>query len=305
MKNKKLHVTGLGQCSWDYLSLIDSFPDPDSKCEMKEWHEDGGGPVATALVALARLGMDCSFYGVTGDDEEGEKIAFSLKREGIHIAHLLRRKNSTSQKAFIAVEKGRGRRTIFWKRPSGEALNDHELGEHFLAGSSFLLLDGLMREVSLFAAREARRKNIPVMLDAGTLREGMLELAKECDYVVASERFARDLGWKGDKEAFWENLKKCGLGLTTITLGERGSITFTEEEAIHMPAFQVETVDTTGAGDVFHGAYIYGILQEWDLKEVLRFASAAAALKCRYAGGRAGIVSSHKVRSFMESAFYR
>jgi len=289
MDLKRAHITGLGQCSWDCLSIIDHYPPADSKSEVREWREDGGGPVATALVALARLGMDCSFYGVRGDDEEGRKIALSLENEGINTAGLLTREKSRSQVAFIAVERSSARRTIFWRRPTGDALSQSELGDGFLENSSFLLVDGLMKEASLFAAKEARKRGIPVMLDAGTLREGMIELARECDYVVASETFAIALGWQEDKVHFRRILKEAGLGLTTITLGERGSLTFSNGKIIDVPAFKVNVVDTTGAGDVFHGAYIFALLQGWNLEKTLRFASACAALKCRSLGGREGM----------------
>jgi len=301
-RSKKIHVTGLGQCSWDYLSVINDYPEADSKCEVKEWHEKGGGPVATALVALARLGVACSFYGVRGDDERGIMIARSLEKEGIYTGNLLTRKNSTSQKAFITVESPGGRRTIFWKRPSGQALSPLELGEDFLSNTSFLLLDGLMKEASIYAAKEARRRKIPVMLDAGSLRDGMVELARESDYVVGSEKFAIDLGWKGDREAFYLLLKEIGIGRTTITFGDGGSITFSEEGIMEIPAFKVDAIDTTGAGDVFHGGYIYGLLQGWDSRKTIKFASAFAALKCREPGGRAGIVSFEEVIQFMESS---
>jgi len=183
-------VTGIGQCSLDYLALVDTYPQADTKEEVLEWHEQGGGPVATALAALSRLGIPCRFHGVIGEDEAGEKIRQSLIEEGIDITGLIKRGRATSQVAFIAIEKGSGRRTIFWRRPSGRELQIGEVGTDFLNGSSFLLLDGLMMGAALFAAEMARSSNIPVMLDAGRNRPGMIELARVSDYLVASEEFA-------------------------------------------------------------------------------------------------------------------
>lgn len=292
-----MHVTGIGQCSWDYLALVDSYPRVDTKKEVLEWQEQCGGPVATALVALSRLGAGCRFYGLTGEDEAGEKIRRSLALEGIE-ANLLRR-GASSQTAFIAIERGTGRRTIFWRRPSGEALRPGDLGRDFLRGSDFLLLDGLMREVSLYAAEEARAAGVPVMLDAGRLREGMLDMARASDYVVASEEFALELGWRGEPGAFQEAARGLTPGTLTITLGERGSVTFQGDEIISVPAFDVQAVDTTGAGDVFHGGYIYGLLKGWDMGETVRVASALAAIKCRAVGGRAGIPRLDEVMEFL------
>ena len=128
-------VTGIGQCSLDYLGIIDSFPMVDTKEEILQWEEQGGGPVATALVALSRLGVKCKFYGVTGSDDAGNKIRRSLLDEGIDIGGLLKRDKASSQMAFIAIEKTSAKRTIFWKRPSGEELNPEELGSDFLKNS--------------------------------------------------------------------------------------------------------------------------------------------------------------------------
>jgi len=292
-------VVGIGQCSWDYLAVVDSYPEKDTKKEILRWEEQGGGPVATALVTLSRLGIKCRFHGVVGSDDVGEKIRQSLVKEHIQIRGLLKRERAHSQRAFIAIEKTRGTRTIFWERSSGEELRSDELGSSFLEETDFVLLDGLMKDVSLYAAERANHLNIPVMLDAGRLRGGMLDIAARCDYVVASEEFAKDLGWNDNPEHFRQRMQELGFPVTTITLGEWGSVTFAEDAIIEVPAFKVNVVDTTGAGDVFHGGYIYGLLQEWNIRECAKFASAVAALKCRRIGGRAGIPTLRTVMEFI------
>ncbi len=293
-------VAGLGQCSLDYLGVVDEFPAIDTKKEVLCWEEQGGGPVATALVALSRLGVKCSFYGITGDDLEGKKIKQSLTDEKIDVEGLLKRENAASQLAFIAIEKNSAKRTIFWKRPSAEELKPDELNHHFLNNCEFLLLDGLMVNSSLYAAKKAKSLNIPVMLDAGRVRKGMFEIAKLCDYVVASEEFAKDLKWDNKPERLQKRIKELGLKTTTITLGVKGSITFIDDEIIHVPAFNVETVDTTGAGDVFHGGYVYGLIKGWKIIDTIRFASAIAAIKCRKIGGRTGIPTLNEAMKFLK-----
>ena len=295
-----MHVTGLGQCSLDYLSLVDVYPRINTKQEVLQWHEQGGGPVATALVALSRLGISCCFHGITGDDEAGRKIRQSLADEGIDVKGLVQRKDSSSQLAFIAVEKSSGSRTIFWRRHSGKVLQPEELAEDFLCGSSLLLIDGLMMDVSLAAEKRAREMNIPVLLDAGSARPGMSDLAMRCDYVVASEVFAEGLGWELTPQALLKESEALGARALTITRGEEGSITVADGRIIRMPAFKIDAVDTTGAGDVFHGGYIFGLLQGWDLERVVRFASAVAAIKCRQIGGRTGIPRLNEVMQFLQ-----
>jgi len=304
-----MNVVGIGQCSLDYLFLIDSYPIPDTKKEVIDWAISGGGPVATALVSLSRLGVKCRFYGIIGDDEIGQEIEESLVTDDIDVKGLLKRQNSTSQIAFIVVEKGTGRRTIFWKRPSGEPLKIEEMPNYFLDNADFLLLDGLMTDASIYAAEKARAKNIPVMLDAGKMREGMIEIASMCDYVVAFEEFGKELIGINDlslspsnQERALVQIKSLNTKICTITLGDKGSITLAGDEIFHVPAFKVKVVDTTGAGDVFHGGYIYGLLQGWDIKNVVRFATAFAALKCRKLGGRAGIPSMEEIETFLNAS---
>jgi len=280
--------------------MVDTFPQADTKKEILLWEEQGGGPVATALTTLSRLGVPCRYHGIIGDDREGMAIRQSLREEGIHASGLLTRSRASSQTAFILIEKPAATRTIFWKRPSGEPLKPEELPRDFLEDADFLLLDGLMKDVSLFAARQAREAGIPIVLDAGRVREGTLELARLSDYVVGSEEFARELSWEDDAAQFKPKIKKHGFGITTITLGARGSVTYVDDKVIIIPAFPVETVDTTGAGDVFHGGYIYGLLRKWSLEATVRFASAVAAMKCRKVGGRAGIPRLVEVVRFLE-----
>lgn len=302
MKRKhlnKMRVVGVGQCSFDYLAVVDEYPAADTKKEIIGWHEQGGGPVATALVALSRLGVPCDFHGVTGDDPEGQKIKQSLISEGIDVRGLLKRKDSCSQIAFIVIEKHTAKRTIFWKRPSGEPLRSGEIGDDFLLSAEFLLIDGLMKDISLFAAQRAREKGVPVMLDAGKVRPGMIETAGLADYVVASEEFAREIGWDLGEASLQRAREKLGTKVLTVTSGERGSATNADGIFFRTDAFRVKGVDTTGAGDVFHGGYIYGLLRGWDIKTTVIFASALAAMKCRTIGGRAGIPGLEEVREFL------
>lgn len=294
-----MQVTGIGQCSYDYLAMVDRYPSVDTKKEVLSWHEQGGGPVATALVTLGRLGISTRFCGVTGDDATGDKIRDSLVNEGVDVSGLVTRKDSLSQVAFIAIEQDGGSRTIFWKRPSGNPLLPDEIGPSCLSECSFLLLDGLMEEVSLFAAARAKAAHVPVMVDAGRLRPGMMELIGSCDYVVGSEEFARDLGWELTPEMLSLERRKLGIPILTITLGPEGSITASENTLFHVPAFGVKAVDSTGAGDVFHGAYIYGAIKGWPLRDTVIFASAVAALKCTRIGGRSGIPSLHETLDFL------
>ena len=294
-----MQVVGIGQCCLDYLALIDTYPEVDTKNEVIEWHEQSGGPVATALITLSRLGVKCRFHGITGDDFAADKIKEALINENINVHGLLKREKNVSHIALIVIEKGSAKRTVFWKRPSGEPLSAKELGHDFLTEANFLILDGLMKDASLYAAQRARELNIPVMLDAGRARPGMLEVSMLSDYVVASQDFAKDMGWELTQNGLNEQRKKLGCKVLAITFGEKGSLNVSGDEFFQIPAFYVDAIDTTGAGDVFHGGYIYGLLKAWSLRDTVVFASALAAMKCRKIGAQTGIPSFIEASDFL------
>ena len=187
------------------------------------------------------------------------QIARFLQDEGVDISGLVERPGHRSQFAFIASEPG-GRRTIFWQRPTGEALKPAEIRWSILRASRVLHTDGLFIEASLAAASEARRSGVIVVVDAGTLRDGMLELARLSDCFVSSESFARSLVGGDDPLEACRRIVELGPGIAGVTLGARGYVARFDGRSIVKPAYAVEAVDTTGCGDVFHAGLAYGIL---------------------------------------------
>ncbi|PKN89172.1 MAG: hypothetical protein CVU51_01545 [Deltaproteobacteria bacterium HGW-Deltaproteobacteria-1] len=220
--NKKPLVFGIGQCSLDYIGRIPVYPPPDVKCEFSNLVVQGGGPVATALVALKRWGVDGCIAGVTGDDDFGAQISSSLMTEGIDTGGLFIRQNQHSQFAFIVSEPATARRTIFWQRPNGQPLQPEELDLNLLLKCSALHTDGLFPEASLIACRKAKEAGIPVIVDAGTLRDGMLEIAKFSDCFVTSETFSNALS--ATPEETCRILAGLGVRFTGVTLGAKGYI---------------------------------------------------------------------------------
>jgi len=294
----RFRVFGLGQCSLDTLGLIAAFPPPDSKCEFSGLTVQGGGPVATALVALSRWGVDCAFAGVTGDDAAGDAIRTSLAAEGVDVSGLIVRPGALSQYAFIVAEPARaGRRTVFWQRPTGPPPAPGEIDAGQLRRSDAFHTDGLFLDASLFAAGEARRAGIPVVVDAGTLRDGMLDLAKRSDCFIASETFARALAGDDAGEDAVRRLAGLGPRVAAVTLGERGYTAWLDGRLVRKPAWPAKAVDTTGCGDILHAGFVYGLLNRWAPERCLDFGAWAAARVSRRLGGRAGIPSLRQVRA--------
>ena len=290
-------VVGLGQCSLDYLGRLSDFPVRDQKAELDEFLVQGGGPTATALVTLARLGIATAFLGRVGDDAAGETIRDGLLAEGVDCRGLLVDVGCTSQIAFCAVDVAAGR-TIFWHRGSARPLETQDVDFEQIDSASVLLLDGLQVEASLAAAQYARQHRVTTILDGGSWREGSTELLPWIDHLVVSEKFAYQYAGKNLKTALTD-LATHGAAVT-ITCGSKGSLSCAVDGShFAMPAFPVLAVDTTGCGDVFHGGYIYGLLQDWSLPETVRFAAACAALKTRALGGRTAIPNRTEVETFL------
>ena len=289
MSESAIEVFGLGQCSLDYIGKIDAFPPPDVKYELSETAIQGGGPVATALAALSRWGLSCYFAGVVGDDLFGSMIEASLHGEGINTAGLVVRKGGASQFAFIAAEHLTGRRTIFWKRPSGTGIRPEEVDLSVLRRSRVFHTDGLFIEASLFAAKMARKAGVSVVVDAGTLREGMLDLARVSDCFITSEPFAHPLTGAKDPLRACRMLKEMGPRLVGVTLGKAGYAAMVDGKFIEKAAYPVNAVDTTGCGDVFHAGFIYGLVNGWTMENSLDLGAWTAAQVSLQLGGRAGI----------------
>jgi len=284
-----MDVAGLGQCCLDTLLLVDAYPPADAKCEYRERLEQGGGPVATGLVALRRWGASCAILGVVGDDDAGSRIRASLEEEGVDTRGLRVREGGSSQLATIVAEAGTGRRTVFWKRPSGPPLEPREVDLDAVRHARLLYTDGLFARAALAACRAAAEVGVPVLVDAGSLREGMLDLVPLSHAYLASEKFARELtGGDRPLEACRE-LAARGAKVAGVTLGDRGYVAVVGGRVIEGPAVAVDAVDTTGCGDVFHAGFGHGLLSGWTPASSLRFAAWAASRVAARLGGRSGI----------------
>jgi ribokinase len=301
-KGPPVQVVGLGQVCVDYVGRLPGYPAEDSKTELGELFTSCGGPAATALVALARSGVSTSFLGSISDDPFGVQIIETLEKEEVDTSCLKITPGYTSQFAFIAVTRGEGKRTIFWSRSSAPELTPHDVSLDRFPHARILHLDGLMLDAGREAALQARERDMTVVMDAGTLREGSLDLVKRVDVLIASEDFAESLaGGGGSVQSALEPLMDMGPREVVITLGARGSIGLSGHGMVRQAAFPVTSRDTTGAGDVYHGAYIYGLLQGWSMARCMAYAAAAAALKCINGGGWRGIPGIEAIQDFVKA----
>jgi len=288
-KTRQMDVVGVGINATDTIIRLPRFPSSDSKVELLSAEVKPGGQVASALVACQRWGLRTRYVGKIGDDAAGKFQVSEMAREHVE-AHWLKIADSASQSSFILVDDRTGERTVLWKKDPRIAIVPSDLRRHWLKGCRALLVDGHDTDASTLAARWARQENTPVIADLDNLYRGVKGLLKYVDFPVTSEDFPCRLTDERDLLKSLPQIHsqfKCRL--ISATLGKFGAIAWDGERFFLSPAFKVRAVDTTGAGDIFHAGFIYGLLQGWPIEVTLEFSNAAAALNCTALGARGRI----------------
>jgi sulfofructose kinase len=259
---------------------------------LREVRVEPGGQVATALTTCVRLGLKARYIGSVGNDCWGKAQMASLAAEGLELC-LNVVEGASSQMAVVLLEEGVRERTILWHRDRRLAYPVDKLRRESIVNARVLHLDGCDAAAAIQAARWAREAGIPVVIDIDELYdESTHELLRLVDYLIAGSDFAEDPQELHDR---------YGCRVVGITHGSEGALFLQGERLIKSPAFRVPVADTTGAGDVFHGAFIYGLLQEWALDDVIRFSHAVAAMKCTKIGARRGIPTLSEVQEFLRN----
>ncbi len=299
LQDKPFDVVGMGLNSVDFLCVVPEFPAPNSKMKMLQFSKQGGGQVATAMVALSRWGVKTKYIGKVGGDELGQFSLDSIRQEGADVSSVIIEPKAMNQFATIIVDGSSGERTILWNRDDRLTYQEGELRKEEVRSGKILHLDGHDIRAALQCARWAKEEGISTVVDLDKVDPFTSELVQHIDFIITSSRFPTAYtGISNQKDALLE-FQKQTRGFICSTLGDDGAIALVNGELLHIEGLKVKAVDTTGAGDVFHGGFIYGLLQNWDAEEILRFANAAAALKCRELGGRKGIPTLEEIQNFL------
>lgn len=299
-EGRMFDVCGIGYVSIDHVLLIPSNLKKNTKSGLAGFTVSGGGPAATALVALSRLGANTVFCGKVADDSMGRNKIEELQSEGVDASGVVVEKGTKSEYIFVLVEQGTGRRTILGHNGTVSALKPHELKKNLIINSKFLHLDLSHFPAGKTAIKWAKEKNVPVCVDAEWGGDSIREIISLIDVLIVPENFGKIFLGISKKENQIKDLLKMGAKIVCITLGEKGCLCSDGGELLKIPAFKVPVIDTTGAGDVFHGAFIFGLLKGWNLRKVCVFASAVSAMKCRQLGGRLGIPVYEEARKFLK-----
>jgi ribokinase len=279
--------------------LFQQFPEANEKTEAIASHYGGGGPIATAIYTMAKLGDRVTFCGKVGDDPEGKLMREELAQVGVDISHIIISSGERSPQAQIWVEAGSGKRTVVLDKNTSSPLAIAEIPAELLNNCRYLLLDGRNTEMNLAAIKVAKKAGAKIVFDFGSMRQDIEPLLKQADIVIASEDFAQKFHPLHTPLETAKIIREIGAEIAIITLGEKGCVWVENAKEGITPAFQVEVMDTTGAGDVFHGAFIHGLLKGWDTEKSVEFAQAAAAISCTKLGGRGGVETEAQVLEFI------
>jgi sulfofructose kinase len=288
-------IVAIGINATDTLLRVPHFPAFDTKTEIISSCVLPGGQAATAAIACHRWGLRSRYAGKVGDDAAGRLQHEELAREGVQ-ARLIEVPNCASQAAYILVDESTGERTILWQRDERLDLRPDELPVDWIRSARLVHVDGHPSAPAAAAARWARDAGVIVMADLDNLYPGVEVLLECVDYLISSRDFPeRLLGIPYLLESLPEITRRWDCRVAGATLGRDGVLAWDGSEFHYCPAFRVDTVDTTGAGDVFHAGFAYALLRGDTLPAILEFSCAAAALNCKAIGARGGIRSVEEI----------
>ncbi len=298
-------VIGLGVSVVDVVTLVDHFPAREEVQHASAAAVQGGGPVATAMVTLARLGARVAMLDAVGDDWRGELIREGFRREGVCIDYLKRVPGCTSSIASILVRQRDGARSIVFAPGTAPELSAADIPRDVITSARILHLNGRHWEACLQACQYAQASHVQVSFDGGAqrYRPELRQLAPLTDICIVARNFAEHYTQEPDIRKAAERLLEEGPGLVVITDGTRGSWIYPREgRPFHQPAYLLpQVVDTTGCGDSYHGAFLFGRLKGWDLEKTAALASAVAALNSQHLGGRSGLPTLEQATSFLST----
>jgi len=295
-------VLGVGANSVDYVYRLPAYPEPDgpnAKMRISSHSLSCGGQVATALCTCASMGLRAKYIGATGTDDNGRRLRAELMRRGIDMNDAVIR-DVTNQFAVIMVDEHAGERIVLWDRHEGLTLRPRELPSELLTAARVLHVDDVDQEAAIRAATTARQAGVTVTSDIDRVTPLTEELVATVTMPIFAEHVPRALTGEADFERALRKLRRLNEGLMCITLGPRGAILLDGDRLHQAPAFQVDAVDTTGAGDVWRGALIVALLRGDSPDDMLRFANAAAGVSCTRLGAINGVPTLEETRALME-----
>jgi sulfofructose kinase len=297
-------VIGIGCNSVDFVNLLPAVPQPqgpNAKMRIRRQIVSCGGQMTTAMAACAKLGLRAKYVGVTGTDENGRRLRATMAGYQVDMTDAVIR-DAPNRFAVIILDESTGERIVLWDRDERLSLRPREIAPDVLGSARLIHVDDEDQEAATTAARVAQSVGVQVTSDIDRLTERTEELVAAVSIPIFAEHVPLTLTGRKDPESALRHLRRNHNGLLCVTLGHQGALALDGDRAIHVPAFRINAVDTTGAGDVFRGGFIYGYLQGWPTEQVLRFANAAAAVSCTRLGALAGVPELTEVETMLAAS---
>lgn len=299
-----MDVVGLGLAIVDVVLRVDRMPVWEDPRGLLDFTLADGGPAGTACFVASTFGLRTGFVDTVGDDDLGEHRRRSLEKAGVDTSRLVPREGPEDHVVVVYVDASTGERVFSFRRGFlSRPVDSSELDRAYIESARILHIDGSHGAAALAAARWMKEAGGTVVLDAAATSHRVLEPARalvaETDVLICGSGFAPML--TGEEDVWRAGRAALGLGPRVVvqTEGAKGCYTVSGDTEFHTPAFEVDVVDTTGAGDTFHGAYLVGLARDWDLERCASFSSAVAALHCTVLGNRRGIPSMAEVEALM------
>ncbi len=284
-------VVGLGANAVDAVYVLPHAPAPSgplAKLRIRRHFVSCGGQVATSLATCSRFGLETQYIGAIGNDSNGDRIHAALAAAGVGTAHVIRR-DAANPAAVILIDESSGERIVLWDRGPAFALTPADIPDEVIASADLLHVDDVDLDASIRAAQLARSRSIPVTSDIERVYDRTEELVRAVSHPIFGEDVALALSGSSDHERALRKIRVMNAGLLCVTLGAAGSVALDGDRIVRAPGIRVSAVDTTGAGDVFRGAFIHALLAGRSTADMLRFANAAAAASCTRFGAISGV----------------
>lgn len=301
-KKRQIKIVGIGACVMDTLITIPEYPKEDTKVRALSYRAAGGGPVATGIVAAARLGIPSGFIGTLAQDDEGIFLKNDFLKYGVDVTHVELMAGYRGFSSVVWLSQNAATRTCVFDKGNLPPLKLDEKMKTYIADSSILMIDGNEMKAAKEACLVAKKNSTRILYDCGGMYEGVEDLLKMTDVMIPSEEFA--IGYTGcstAEEAVAKLFEAYRPEVIVITCGNRGGIMYDGKGMIEYPVFPIEAVDTNGSGDVFHGAFAAALAKGFSYRECCFYASAVAAIKCTGCGARECVPDDRTVHSFLES----
>jgi sugar/nucleoside kinase (ribokinase family) len=307
-RNRCPEAISLGDTAVDLIASVPEHPRFGGDSEISVLERHAGGSAANFAVAMARLGISSGLISKVSSDEAGRFLRGGLKREGVDVTHLKQEDGGTGT-IFVIVDRS-GQRTMLSFRGVNVRLLPEEIPREYIAGSRLLHVSGysLVRapqcDAALTAMKYAKEANVRISFDPSPLvrlagRKALAKTLGLVDVVLPSEAEAKYLSRKKNIKNAGRTILKKGPSIVAMKLGRKGCLVMDKNDELLVPAFNVETIDTTGAGDAYNAGFLAGHLKGWDLKRSAEFATAAAALKIMKVGARNGLPRIGELEAFM------